>query len=295
VADLREALDRKECFIEELNAQLLDAQSSHAEFASENQQQLALYHGEISTLQSQLDEVQRHHKDTMAYMEQQLTSLMQKKSELTTRCDEYRDELERVQRESFEANRSNSERETKYAEQVFKLEGENLELSAALKIAQDSLSSMHYLETNGAKLRVRELEEDAEVLHENIQSLVFTIEELRQAKEELIHENSTLVRALEDTGSTDEQEKIRVAQEGRELRTMRDQYQKASADAEQTISDLKVQIQALQDSKEGGGNEFQSLFDDLSEEFSETKKALERVQVSFYFRTAFHDKKDMNS
>ncbi|KAL7484511.1 hypothetical protein ACHAW6_010158 [Cyclotella cf. meneghiniana] len=279
VADLRETLDRKERIIEELNAQLLDAQSCHAKFASENQQQISLYHEEVSTLQSQLDGAQRHHKDTMAYMEQQLASLMQENSELTTQCDEYRDELERVQREAVKANRSNSERETMYAEQVFKLEGENLELSAALKIARDSLSSISYLETNGAKLRVRELEEDAEVLHENIQSLVSTIEELRQAKEELINENSTLVRALKDAGSTGEQAKIRAVQECRELRAMLDHYQKANADAEQTISELKVQIQALQDSKDDGRNEFQSLFDDLSEEFNEAKKALERVQM----------------
>ncbi|KAL3789145.1 hypothetical protein HJC23_012234 [Cyclotella cryptica] len=272
VADLRETLNRKERIIEELNTQLLDAQHSHAAIVSENEEQLVLSHGEVLELQSRIDEVERLHKDSIAKMEQQLASLMQRNSELTTNCDEYKDELERVQRET-------SETEAKYAEQVFKLEGENLELSAALKIAQDSLSSKQYLETNGAKLRVRELEEDAEVLHENIQSLVSTIEQLQQAKEDLIHENSKLVLALEGTASTDEIDQVRVAQESKELRTMIDQYQKAFSDAEQTISDLKVQIQALQESKDGGRNEFQSLFDDLSEEYSETKKALEQVQM----------------
>ena len=256
VANLRDMLDRTERELQEifsvkedLNAQLIAAQSNHQALVSETEEQRAQSHQDTATMQSQLDEVRKHHDDTMGYMEEQLSGLMQQNSALTSQLNECRMELERVQ-------------------------GENLELSAALKIAHETSSANCNLEANQSKQRVKELEEDVNVMQNNIQSLNSTIEELLQTKLSLVAENANLSLALQNATITDGQDKTN--QEITELRTSVDQYQKSISDAEQVISDLKAQNQALQDSNAG----HQCNFDDLSDEYEETRQAFERVQVS---------------
>jgi chromosome segregation ATPase len=151
VAELKETIITKD---EKLQEMASANEELHKEIMATNNRQLADSRDEVSISQSQFDEFRQHHNNTMEYMEEQMSGLMQQNSQLNSQLENRSSELERLQQEISELMRTKSENESKYAQQVFKLEGENLELSAALNLVQSNG------ETTPDNLRVQELENE---------------------------------------------------------------------------------------------------------------------------------------
>ena len=129
VTDMKETIIVKENELRDINDKL----NSHL-MVSNNEHQLSDSREELSTLQSQFNEFRQHHTNTMDYMEKQMSGLMQQKIDLDAQLEECRNVLERAHHENSELNKALSEK----GEQVSKLEGENLKISAELKVAQSN-------------------------------------------------------------------------------------------------------------------------------------------------------------
>ncbi|KAL3789590.1 hypothetical protein ACHAWO_009153 [Cyclotella atomus] len=194
--DLESALDAKSTSLSDLQAQVdtLHAQASHTEqlqglidelkeiisskdseleavaLANEelksqilsrgNDEQLAESREELSSLQSQFDEFREHHNNTMGYMEEQLSGLMQQKSACDVQLEECKNEIDRIQRE-------------------------NTELSTALNVAQ----SQGDMVSNNEKLRVQELKNERTQLCTMLDQQRNDLNNQRQTFDELSQEH----------------------------------------------------------------------------------------------------------
>jgi chromosome segregation ATPase len=125
-----------------------------------NDEQLAESREELSSLQSQFDEFREHHNNTMGYMEEQLSGLMQQKSACDVQLEECKNEIDRIQRE-------------------------NTELSTALNVAQ----SQGDMVSNNEKLRVQELKNERTQLCTMLDQQRNDLNNLRQTFDELSQEH----------------------------------------------------------------------------------------------------------
>ncbi|KAL7541813.1 hypothetical protein ACHAXR_011238 [Thalassiosira sp. AJA248-18] len=257
---VRKALDDKvyECqtiatSYEDLQTELLNTSSDRDVVLAKNELSADQAQEQISRLQSQMADLLKDHNATMKNVEEQLTNSLQENTTLRAQCEQYRKKLEEAEKDCANISHSTSETNAKYAEMISKFQGENLELSIALQTAQSALEE-HQIEASGDNSQVKKLQRSIDTMKQEMDLIADRHQELldknhclMQEKADIAHEKADITQSLEARASTAEQKNNLLQLECAELRSQLDGSQQASADATQTIADLKAQLQSLKD------------------------------------------------
>eukprot|EP00970_Alexandrium_tamarense_P001827 scaffold237_cov181-Alexandrium_tamarense.AAC.26 len=237
---------------EQLQLEFTNVQTKLDDITRGNEETSALAREEIARLESQIDEVQKHHTNTTTYLEEQLAIMMNHNSTLNAQCDELKLQMQ-----------SSSEAIATHTEQVFKLEIENRELAAALKVANESslASEQRMIAADEDKLR--------------LESLLDQNKELRDKHALSIRENARIVQSLEAKVGAAEHQCSLLEQQCEDLRSTNEHSQQALSISESDVASLKRKIESLSDANRQLEDKlFEASFVDVDDNVADDSQSL---------------------
>lgn len=237
---------------EQLQLEFTNVQTKCDDINRGNEETSALAREEIARLESQIDEVQKHHTNTTTYLEEQLAIMMNHNSTLNAQCDELKLQMQ-----------SSSEAIATHTEQVFKLKIENRELAAALKVANESslASEQRMIAADEDKLR--------------LESLLDQNKELRDKHALSIRENARIVQSLEAKVGAAEHQCSLLEQQCEDLRSTNEHSQQALSISESDVASLKRKIESLLDANRQLEDKlFEASFVDVDDNVADDSQSL---------------------
>lgn len=237
---------------EQLQLEFTNVQTKCDDITRGNEETSALAREEIARLESQIDEVQKHHTNTTTYLEEQLAIMMNHNSTLNAQCDELKLQMQ-----------SSSEAIATHTEQVFKLKIENRELAAALKVANESslASEQRMIAADEDKLR--------------LESLLDQNKELRDKHALSIRENARIVQSLEAKVGAAEHQCSLLEQQCEDLRSTNEHSQQALSISESDVASLKRKIESLLDANRQLEDKlFEASFVDVDDNVADDSQSL---------------------
>jgi len=242
---VRMLLDEKIKECQTITQKLLNTQSDRDVVVAKSEENS----NEISRLQSKIDKLLNDHNATLTNVEEQLAVSLQKSTTLREQCREYRTKYEHAHKECLNITNSTADTISKYTDEVSTLKGENLDLLNSLQKTQAALQEKQ-LEASVDASKVGYLQKSIDTMRQEMDSIVHHNQELLEEKQVLMQEKANVTLSLEAQAENAEEQTKFLQKELMDVHSNLDSSQSARAIVEQTVKELKEQLQDLKATNE---------------------------------------------